>query len=294
MTKNTPDSLKRELERTIQEQAKRPLAQKPTRASVELNIHPDMLPLGTVDTVEFVKEIARNYGCYFDDQEIARLVPPNALREEIDSHDLVRLAWRNDKLVGFLGGILRLESIGRITSIEAIAVGEQQVSAVVGGASDEALYLCKNICIGLWKASGISRRWEDIEPYVGGIRYRSTTSVALPFTLTQLLCPELREYMAQQCEAARGLGALMGLRPYDMEAVQRQRLEYSSVHYVDKIELVLSKFNRVTGDAEDVSIDVQLPSRYEANRSEVLITSELPASEHVELVEQLAKTVSGQ
>jgi hypothetical protein len=281
-----PEQLRKEVEKSILAREKRALKQTAKVGLVTWNIDPEAIPLKTVHAEKLYEDIARSLGSSFDDSQIIKLIPPE-VRNQVNPKVLLELALKNDQFIQFKGGLLRLEGIARVTPIDKMGAGSQQISAAVVGSTDEAMLLCKNLCLSLWRASGIEKRWEDIKPFIARIQYKSTTVSELPFPLADLLQPKFNDFMGQDVGGDNGFGKMMGLRHVNDETQRQRRGEILTVSHCRRIEMVVSTFNTVTGDAGDTELDFMIESRDDANRSHVYVTSELPIAEHVQLVETL-------
>ena len=295
MASNPEELLKKielqEIERSILEQEKFRPRQIPHTAQVDLNIDPAEIPLNTAKAQQLYEDLTSAYGSSFDDSEIIEMIPPEA-RAALNPIPLLSLAMKKGKLIQFVGGILRFEEISRTTTISKMGIGEQQVSSVVEGSSDEAMLLCKNLCLSLWRASGIEKRWEDIEKHVSRVRYKSTTVADLPFPLIDLFDARFQGFLNEDVAGEQGYGKMMGLRPVKDEIAESQRNEKQVVSHCRQIQIVVSVLNNVTGQSEDNSLNFLIRSRSDANRSQVLVTSELPTSKHMGLVQQVTSRMS--
>ncbi len=165
--------------------------------------------------------------------------------------------------------------------------GQQQVSAVVFGTTDEATYVAKQLCLEIWKAAGVARQWSDIEPYVERVRYKTTTRVHLGHPLLQLLSGEIRRLIDEDICGPEGLGRYMGMVPSARDALAEQAKDIAVVAHCTRIELVVTTFDKVSGGSEDNELTLRLEARTDANRSRVLVTSELPSDRHSALVDRL-------
>ena len=288
-----PENLKREVERTLREHARSKLSQRATLGQVDFNIDPIALPRHAVDTSEFLRDVSGAYNCRFDDSETRRMLPPGASSGPLDPASMMALAFEHDRMLGFRGGILQLEGLSGITPIHSFGIGQQQVSAVVNGSTDEALYLCKNVCLSLWRSAGVERRWEDIEPYVERIHYKSTTIVELPFPLMALLSAACGDFIEGALLDGPRFGAKMGLQPMDPAKAEVRAGSMQLVAHCERIKLVLSAFDPTTGMAEDNDVNLLIHSRSDANSTpcKLKIGTELALGEHISLVEKLVEMV---
>lgn len=289
---STQENLRKEVEKSIVAREKRKLKQQPRVAQVDLNIDPSAVPLGSMDAESFYQDLVSAFHCKFDDSEIMSMIPAE-IRHQVDPVALLKMAIKNEKMVQFVGGLLKLESISRSAQINKMGVGSQQISAVVhGGSTDEALLLCKTLCISLWRATGAEKRWEDIEPAVALERYKTTTLVDMPFPLGALLSGEFNTFLAEDISGDAGYGKLMGYRDIDMALHEERFPEFGVVVACREIDIMVSTFNTVSGRSEENRLHFLIESKANANRGPTLVTSELPIAQHVELVEKLVKTVS--
>lgn len=288
---STQEALRKEVEKSIVARERRKLKQKAVAGQVDLNIDPSAIPMASLDAQAFYQDLVTAFHCKFDDSEIMEMIPPE-LRQQVNPVALLALAIRNDKMVQFLGGLLKLDAISRSSQISNMGVGTQQVSAVVhGGSTDEAMLLCKTLCLSTWRASGVDKRWEDIEPSVALARYKTTTLVDLPFSLNRLLAADLNTFLGEKVAGDTGYGKLMGYRDVDLKLHADRFNEAKVVITCREIELTVSVFNMITGRSEDNTITFLIESRTNANRGPTFISTELPINEHVDLVEKLVDSI---
>lgn len=289
----TPESLRQEIakvQKSIKEREKSSLKPTPVSGQVDLFIHPDALPLASVNPAALYEDIVSTYGCVFDDSEI--MLPANVPRSEVPVEDLFAMAVKKRKGIQFNAGVLRLEGLSRITTIDKIGWGRQQVSAIVNGSTDEAMFLCKNLCLAIWRANGVERRWEDIAPFCNYVGYESTIHVELPFPLSRLLSSEFRTFLKTDLGSDGKFGKSMRDRELIEEVHKKRLAEMSVVTHCRSINIIVTTFNEVTGEAEDHRLDFLLKARPEANRGLTIVHSELPIDEHVALVERLVEAIT--
>lgn len=282
----TQESLRKEVEKSIVAREQRTLKQVAVLGQVDLNIDPSAIPLGSLDAEAFHQDLVGQFHCKFDDSEIVSMIP-NEVRNQIKQSVLLRLAIENDKSVRFRGGLLKLPAISRTTQIDKMGLGSQQVSSVVHGSTDEAMLLCKTLCLSVWRASGFEKRWEDIESAVALSRFKTTTKVHFPFSLNRLLADPLVAFLDQEVAGPEGFGKFMGFRDVDVETHRKRLPEFRVVVTCREITLTVSTFNDITGRSEDNRVHFLIESLTNANRGVCFVTTELPVNEHVQLVERL-------
>lgn len=288
---NQSDNLREEVEKSILEREKRKLHQRPVQAKVTLNIDPVAIPLKTLDIVQFYVLMQEEFNCTFDDSDIRSLIPVES--REMDGASILRLALKDaiqkGRMIIFRDGLLTLDGIARIVPFQQVGAGSQTISAVLAGSTDEAMLMCKNFLLLLWRASGTNRRWEDIEGEIARVSYTQTTVAEMPFTMSHFLSRHFREFIADEVCGESGFGRMMGLREVEAEKHRAKGSEMEVVSHLREFSVKVSQFNKVTGDLEEVSLDFTIPTRDDANRNRITVTSELPIEEHVDLVERLSK-----
>lgn len=286
--RGTPEDLRSEVERSLreQEQAKR-LKIKPHTALVRLNIAPELIPKESTNPERLAELVHKEFGSVFDPSEITKLVP-EALRGNLAVSDYFRIATEGDKLVKFKGGALRLPNIDRVSPIESFGFGEQNLIARVYGSTDEALYLCRRLCLLVWQAGGSDRRWDDLEDGVALTTFRTSTVVELGIPLMRLMAPQVLAFFQKEVAGNDGFGSHMGR--FASGSHDNLRI----VSYCQSIDFRVSVFDEVSGEAEDCAVEFLLHTRGDANRSRVKFETELPSSKHNEFVTRLVEaTLAG-
>ncbi len=284
------ETLKKELESVEKKRMKREnlkIKQIPRAGLADLNIDPSMLPLASMDIPYFYSEMQNKFHTEFDDEDFVGIGQMNT-----DPISSMKLLIRNGKALKFRGGTLKLESIGQSSEITQIMISEQHVvAAVSGGSTDEALLLCKSICILIWNSCNIQKRWEDVAPYLAMERYKSTTVVHMPFSLRNLLSKQVNVFLDDDVCGDNGYGKDMGLRNSSVQLRSSRNNEITVLAYCHQINLIVTTFNTVSGRSEDNEISLMLENRDHANRGRIFFISELPISEHVKVVESIIDRV---
>lgn len=280
-------TLESELAAALNNYGKRTLRHTPMHAQVDLNIDPDALPGTAVDVQAFYSSIASSFGSSYDMEEIKKQIPDAAHAQGISPEAMLLFSLQHERTVQFRGGVLRLPNLGRHTKIDKMGFGEQQVSAVVSGTTDEAFFLCKLLTLLLWSAAGVERTWDDLQHYVERMGFKTTTLVELPFPLLALLKKPVQEFIRADIDGNLGYGRRMGLRAATPDAMTSESREVQTVTHCRELRLVVTVFNTVTGRAEDCDVNFLIRSRADANKARVNVTTELPYAEHCDLIEKL-------
>ena len=285
-----PEDLRRALADELKRQAPKPSLQMPLRAKVSLNISPTVLPRGALNVDTLLNDVSASFRAEPDLTDLLRRLPAQA-KAAVTERDVIRQAIQNDDMVKFSGGILEIPELGRVTTIQEMGFGEQTVAAIVNGTTDEAVFLCKQMILLMWKAAGFQRRWSDIEPHLGAVSYTTTTTVNMPLPLRDLLSAEFRAFVLTDVSGSDGLGREMGMLPFVARDREETVRDNAVVTHLRGLELVVSVFNKTTGDAEDCALNFLIHRRTDANRSDVMVTSALSSADHSRLVEMLLKRI---
>ncbi len=286
-----PEDLRRELESSLEEIEKISINQEPRTATVRYNIHPDAVPISSLEPEMFVRLIAEKFSARFDDSEIRPYIPDGV---DVSAGQLTRLSLEKQDKARFKGGVLRIGGEDRITPIESMMIGNQNIAVTLSGSTDEAEYLCKRLCIIAWLAAGYDRKWAELRPHVSMVGYTTTTLAQLPFRLRDLLAPVLNDYLTTVVDPDGGIGAQMGYQFIDSELRDEALQQRFSVSSCQSIKLRVNNFDRVSGIAEECVLDFLLFSKTAANRGLVMVTSELPSSKHAKLVEDVIQKLNTQ
>jgi hypothetical protein len=285
----SPEDLRREVERVVarDEASASGIWTRPYTAQVSMNIEPYAIPRETLDPAIVIARVSDELSSRFDMSEVRRLLPPES-QAQLDPISAMRVAIANDRIVQFQGGWLRLESLDRITPIDKFGFGQQTLSAIVSGTTEEAEYLCKRLLLLLWHSSGVERKWSEFEEFVEISAYNTTTVVDLPSSLLGLLSDGLRKF-GSDLAAAGGLAHEMGRFGSRRERYGGGTTE-AVVHCLG-IDLKVALFDRISGEQEECSVTLLEHTKGDANRTRIKFLSELSSSRHNDLVKALIDAV---
>ena len=284
---NTTEDLRKEVERSIEKMARANILQEPRAAKVIWNIHPDAIPKNTINVQKLIDGVSRLFSSRFDPSELMKLIPTGAARETLTAANLVQMAMDADRLVSFIGGIVKFPDLGRITPIERLSFGPQTVATTVIGTTDEAVLVAKQLCLELWRSTGQERTWNELAPYVERHTFSTTTAVDFGFPLSRMLDPRLSAFLSGELIAENGLGRLMGIQEAESRRQQQISKDKMVIPYCHRISMKVAVVDSVSGRAEDNDLEFMIYARTDANRSRMLAQSELPSDKHAELVQRI-------
>jgi hypothetical protein len=286
MSSNVED-LRKEVERSIEKMARANILQEPRNAKVVWNIHPDAIPRNTINAQRLIDGVTKLFGSRFDPSELMKLIPQGVSRDSLSASSLIQMAIDAERLVTFVGGIVKFPDLGRITPIDRLTFGQQTIAATVVGTTDEASLIAKQLCLELWRAAGQDRSWNELSAYVERQTFTTATAVDFGFPLSRLLDPRLSSFLAGELVGESDLGRLMGIQEADSKRQALGMKEKILIPYCHQIRLKVAVIDSVSGRAEDADLDFMIYARTEANRGRVLVQSELPSDKHAELVQRV-------
>jgi hypothetical protein len=280
-----PEDLRREVERSVAEELRRAESIViPSVAQIEINIEPRAIPRKTADPQQMISVIQNEFSSRYDPSNIRKYVPAEAW-VALSAPRAMEIAINNDEIVQFVGGWLRLENLDRMTPISRFGFAEQTLFAQVeAGTSEEALFLCKRLAVLLWQAAGIERRWDELEPSVEFVAYKTSTVVDLGVPLIDLLSSATVSFLKELCQEG-GTASYMG--SFESKAQKFGPLKPMVIPHCREIDIRIAVVDPVTGQQEEHTLDILLHTRSDANRSRVKIVSALDSTRHNEMVLQL-------
>lgn len=278
------EELRKEVERSIEQLNREKIRLEPYNARVNINIHPNALPRASVNPTRLLEGVGKLFGSRLNSEDLLRQLPDNIPRESINPVSLVQMAFETDRPLRFKGGLVRFPDIGRITSIEELGIMREYVYATVTGTSDEALYVAKQLALEVWKAAGLERQWSDLAQYVERQSFDTSTIVDLGFPLSKFLNPKIVALLTSDLIDTNGLAREMGALPTDPVRKKRILDTRNIVPHCRDIGLRFVINDTVSGFSEEIAMGFVIYSTYEANRSRVIVSSELPSDKHGQLV----------
>lgn len=254
-----------------------------------LNMWSRMIPLESINPVALVEKVRDEFGSVLDVGALQRMIPEES-RSQVTLESLLGHALRaDDAQIVFRGGHLAAQNSDRSTPIHSLILSEQNISASVAGTTDEAEYLCKRLTIMLSEIVGARRHWTAFEPHVELISYASSTVVDLGFSLTDLLSPGARNFLADDVLGQAGLGVRMR---GSAKAGSSSRSDATVVVAgVRSLELEVSVLDSISGRHTESRIEFLNHTKNDLNRSRVKVMSDLKTSDHEELVLSLAAAI---
>jgi len=292
----TPEDLRKAVEHSIREldRERGEVRVRPIVARVDLSVEPVAIPLESIDLTTVIRLMQQELGSRLDKKRLLSRIPSELqVPGEISTDEIVRSIVDGGAVLPFMGGILRLPAVGRRTTINQIGIGSQQVSSLVAGTTDEALYVAQRACLLLWAAAGVEMTWDEFSKNVGAMSFSCETDVELGFSLVDLCSPAMRAFLDEDISGANGFGKEMGLRPSDSTYAAEQKAGLRAVHWCNQLEIGITLHDGVSGRSEECKMFLSVHERSKANRGWLKIVSELPSEKHVQLVQALIRRVKG-
>lgn len=276
-----PEELRAEVLQSVAEDKLHAPTSQPHSALVNMNIRHEAIPFASSNKQQLVTDLRQQFGSRYDPPQL-----PGDAGTAIPIEALMKINRDNEQLITFSGGRLQLPGSERVTGIEKLGFGQQTLLAIVNGVTAEAEYLCKRLCLLLWESTGMVRRWDEFAEMVEVTSYRTTTIIDLGIPLIGLLSDQVQSFLSKDIDEPRALGKFMGFGN-SLEAK-----DVSLVTHCRDIELMVTVIDKVSGRAEDCTLDLLAHSRTDGNRNRVKVSSELDTSRHNEMVAALASRVT--
>lgn len=277
-----PEELRAEVEESVRRLTTQ-ASIRPHTGTARISIAPEALPLQSVDYDHLLLAIYKEFASSLDLGKIERA-------GQLDLKLYLLGFLEQGMSVKFRGGRLKLPNVGRVTSIMHFALGSQSMQATVYGTTEEAELLLKMLLLEIWRAVGVERSWEDLQPFVEATSYTTGTITELPQGLSTWLSPGIRSFI-ETASAPGGYASQMGMRPRNMPDYLQQ---VKVVPAVERLVFEFAVMDPVSGRSEDCNMEIVVHTRFDQNRVRVKFLSELPSAVHNEMVNALVQHLSAQ
>lgn len=266
-------------------------------ARIIINLWPAMIPRESVDAHKLDVNLEREFGSKLDTAQLVDAIP-DEVRGGLEGPRLLAHALKQDRMIAYIGGTLKIPEARRITQIYRLWFAEQHLAAEVAGSTAEAEWCVRQLAILMSKAAGIDRVWADFEPHVETVQYRTTTVVDLKTDFTRMLAPSVRHFFESEVGGQNGFGVKMSgfdWKPDSANSPVSMTPHFNVVAGLKRVEMAVNMFDPVSGLSRSADIDVFTHTSKDINGSRVKVSSELPSADHQRFVDRLitALTAAG-
>lgn len=286
----TPDELRKVLQEAERKHGQRGRHHRLIREEfcrVTANLWPALIPRAAIHAPTLLQSVMSEFGASFNPQSYLRGIPGEARQGLTHESVLSHALSDDDAVIVFDGGHLTISDSARVTPINQLQFSEQVISATVVGTSEEAEYCLRKLAILISQAAGVNRVWKDFEPHVELWGYTTSTVVDLGMSITDMLAPEFREFLETYVAGADAFGQQMG---GVSRGIDRSTLRVTPA--ATRIELSIGVWDELSGKANNCNLEILAHTRGDYNRHRVKFLTELPSTQHLELVEQLVTSFS--
>jgi hypothetical protein len=271
------------------EEQRRPpdLIEEPLFASTSYTVSTVNLPRDNASLSDLATLLKQRFRLQVDRTPIKQMLSNQGAIEDIE---LLEFLLETDKPLGFINGMLHIDSPERNTPIIEVDITTETYAAAVIGSTIESSYVAQATAEVLWASAGAPQRWSDIEQMVQKVGYKTTSTFKLGVNVEDWFRPSFREFLAEHVVAPGSFGTRMGRREPDINTVSGD--EIIVVADIHEIDMRVSQFNSVTGRAETCDVNFNVAARDQARHGIVTITTELPSPEHTEWVSALREALT--
>jgi hypothetical protein len=243
------------------------------------------LPINQIDPQLFIEALRDAYGLVLGKLDLSPLLA-RMTREELGG-----LAERDilDQIVRTPRGQLKLTN-GRFSqrndfyAINFVRLSFEAVMVQVSGPTVIAETVARDVAEMVWAAVGVTKQWPAIEPDLMLIRYGTSTRIDLPGGSHRLLNPALWKFLQDNLDQSSVFATDLAGVP---QVPGRPPSRVVAVPSFDSLEVRIGILNMATGHDTSASLKFQVTARSDHGSGRVLVTSQLPYEQHIELLGQL-------
>jgi hypothetical protein len=258
---------------------------------VAFTLHPRALPYKNISFEALRSMLEQEYGLHFKLPDLDTLAPLlQGKPASLSGFDIGEMLLKqSDPELTFEDGLMRLPD-GKAITIERILLRGELVLAKVVGPTQAAEHLICEIVPLMWALAGVRRTWEEAKVNHQVVRYGTGTKIRLSDGGRPLLSKAFLGLLESWVKPS-GLALQMGARTQVNDWMPPAEASVSFT--LEDLNILFQRVGMV-GGAETCQLRVTVVGRHERGTGNVLVSSELPFPEHLELVSSLANISQGQ
>jgi len=253
-----------------------------TSSEVMYTFRPNALPYRNISFVELREALARHYDLQPNIGEIMEGLPDGRAGAVTPDEIATMILRSSNTRLSFQDGLLRMPH-GRAIVIEEVLFARESLFCKVIGPSRAGDQIIYELLPMLWALAGVKRSWSEIEVYNQRVKYGTGTQVFLSDSGRGLLSAAFLKLLDDWC-SQDGLASQMGARDVlaDGKPPQGATVRFS----LDELHLIFNRTAAV-GISEETKLRIGVDARNERGTGIFTVGSELPFTEHLELVKTL-------
>jgi hypothetical protein len=249
-------------------------------------LDPSAIPLSELDAGEFCESLNRTFGLELapiDYGPLLNVIP----RDQLLAMDEAAVL---QKLITVRGSVLKFEN-GRFplrndfVPIRSMDVNFESVIVRVGGVTEVAEAVAQDVVDLMWKLSGSTKRWKDLESAVLLVGYATATRVQLSFPAEQLVSAALMDTLSGNLTQGINVAKRIG---YETGPAKKGFSDnFVAIATLEDLTLEVSKFNPATGASNQSNLRFSVTARNDHGTGRIRVVSELKYEDHIALLNEI-------